>query len=197
MIGMCETTMQNILSNVHSNSKGQSDDTTSCEKDFLLQRNIHKLQQVGQLRVKVACLITLSGRELAGTPVAPLPPNSSSGIDTATSLTGSPISPMRLDRTESSDTTTTATRDDPFNVDLRQMSVRLSSNISPTENPAATLNDFFDCGGQLDFCVAIDFTSSNGMSPRENDPSIVSPAVPVHSFCCLMAKALCNSSLSH
>lgn len=116
---------------------------------------MRQLQQVGQLRVKAASLVTLSGRLFTG----PLSPQSS---ERDTSPPCGLSSPIPIMRTDSMDTSTT-TGEDPFNVDLRQLSVR----FSPAQTVAATtLHDFIDKGGQLDFCVAIDFTSSNGSPLR-------------------------------
>ena len=56
--------------------------------------------------------------------------------------------------------TTSTNGEDPFNIDLKQLSVRWTA--AQAVPITATLNDFIDRGGQLDFSVAIDFTSSNG-----------------------------------
>ena len=156
LIGMCETTMHNILNMVCSDR--EAEDGLTSEKCFYLQRSMHKLQQVGQLRVKAASLVTLSGRTLDETSLAPLSPSSSAWDS---QMPGTPSSVASLERSESLDTTTTA-HEDPFNVDLKQLSIRFSSSHPPAATPEVTLNDFLDSGGQLDFCVAIDFTSSNG-----------------------------------
>ena len=143
-IGMCETTMQNILANAHNNlQQGQVDEIVVSEKDFLLQRNIQRLQEVGKLSVRQAYLISSAGEELPTT--YNLLSQSPSTIST-TSTSPSSSSPS---------TSTNGLDYDPLNVDLRQMPVLSSA-------PAVSLNEFIDCGGQLEFCVAIDFTSSNG-----------------------------------
>jgi hypothetical protein len=141
-IGMCETTMQNILANARNNTpEGQVEAIVASETDFLLQRNIHKLKEVGKLRVKLAALIAPSGEELMS-PFG-LPPRSPSRANT-TSPSTSPLS-----------ASSSVNGEDPFVVDLRQMPVESSV-------PSTSLHEFIDSGGQLEFCVAIDFTSSNG-----------------------------------
>ena len=150
LVGLCETTIQNIIDNC-------ANDEASSERDFFLQRNYRQLQQVGSLRVKVASLVTLSGRLLSQ------PLTTASQTSPPVSPLIAPSSPYSIERTTSMDSTITAS-EDPFNVDLRQLSMRFSaSQIAPT----TTLNDFIDNGGQLDFCVAIDFTSSNGTKRKE------------------------------
>ena len=152
LIGMCETTMHNILNMVCEDTEAGNGDLAS-EKCFYLQRSMQKLQQVGQLRVKVASIMTLSGRRLQEASLSPLSPSSSTG-------SVNPPSCASPKRTESHDTTTTA--HDPFNVDLKQLSVRPTSVQHSSAVPQVTLSDFLEKGGQLDFCAAIDFTSSNG-----------------------------------
>lgn len=148
--------MHNIINMVCEDAEA-GNDALASEKCFYLQRSIHKLQQVGQLRVKIASIVTLSGRQLQEGPLSPLSPSSSAGGGSI-----APTSVASLERTESHDTTTTATAYDPFNVDLKQLSVRSTSVQYPSAVPQVTLTDFLDKGGQLDFCAAIDFTSSNG-----------------------------------
>lgn len=133
--------MQNILANAHNNtldsSPEQGQDIKVSERDFLLQRNIHKLKEVGRLRVKTATLISGSGDEL--TTRVSLPQRSPSSSNASTSP------PYYFDTNDK----------DSFSVDLRKLSMSSSA-------PAVPLSAFIDSGGQIEFCVAIDFTSSNG-----------------------------------
>lgn len=149
LVGFCETTMHNIIANVQTES---DENKSTSEMDFLLQENMRQFEQVGRLRVKVASVVTLSGRLYSGTR-SPVSPRGSASPSNTTS------SPAPIDRTDSMDTTST-TNDDPFNIDLKQMSVRWNAN--QTVGATTTLESFIDRGGQLDFSVAIDFTSSNG-----------------------------------
>lgn len=141
---MCETTLQNILSNAYSTTEEKSTDAIQqierSEKNFLLQQSIHRLQEVGQLRVKIAVLIDSSGQV----------PAASFGPPPTAPLLVAPSAPIMPDSDHES-----TNGEDPFTVDLRHLTV-----LSP--GPSMSLSEFMDCGGQLEFCVAIDFTSSNG-----------------------------------
>jgi len=55
---------------------------------------------------------------------------------------------MSLKRNESEDSSTAA-MEDPFNVDLKQMSLRFSSSQSAAAVPKITLNDFLEKGGYV------------------------------------------------
>lgn len=141
------------MHNIFANSRAESNENEGLsEKDFILQRNMRQFEQVGQLRVKAASRVTVSGRVYSG----PLSPNKEGSMSYSSPINSPSQSPF--DRTESMDTTTT-TGEDPFDVDLRQLSFRSSTTQVVT---TTTLADFIDKGGQLDFSVAIDFTSSNG-----------------------------------
>ncbi|CAB9510120.1 Nicotinic receptor-associated protein 1 [Seminavis robusta] len=148
LLGMCETTLYNIMANCAQNEDGGE---ACSERDFFLQRNYRQLQQVGSLRVHAASLVTLSGRDVSK-PLA-----TASQILPVSPLSASSSSP--IGRTNSTDSTTTANGEDPFNVDLRQLSMRFSATQS---TPTTSLSEFMDSGGQIDFSVAIDYTSSNG-----------------------------------
>ena len=142
--------MHNILAMVCDDTRAADGELLS-EKCFYLQRNMQKLQQVGQLRVRAASITTQSGRTLKESSLSP------SSVDgNSTTSTFFPT----LERTESYETTSAA--HDPFNVDLKQLSLRLSPSQYPSTVPQISLSDFLEKGGQLDFCTAIDFTSSNG-----------------------------------
>jgi hypothetical protein len=153
-VGMCETTIDQILKSgmTHRNT---DDGEAQSKNDFRLQVNYEKLEQVGSLRVKVAFLVTESGRHFA----CPVSPTSQIMPLALPTTPASSYSPYPLGRTESTESWTTSRGDDPFNVDLKQLTMRLH----PTQSVTSTsLSDFIDGGGQLDFVVAIDFTSSNG-----------------------------------
>lgn len=152
-VGMCETTVHQILKTAMNHRN--IDDGAAPKNDFYLQRNYETHEQVGSLRVKVALLVDESGRQFAS-PVSPTSQTMPLALPTTPS---SSHDPYPLVRTESTESWTTSGGDDPFNVDLKQLSMRLN----PTQTATSTsLSDFIDGGGQLDFVVAIDFTSSNG-----------------------------------
>jgi hypothetical protein len=58
-------------------------------------------------------------------------------------------------------TTTTPISDDPYAIDITTMPTPMAA---PSTTTTATFQDYVNDGCLLDFCVAIDFTSSNGKS---------------------------------
>jgi len=119
-----------------SDNNDATNEGVNSERSFLLQRSIQKLQKVGKLRVKIAKLVTRSGRTL---------PDMGS-LSPSASIKES--SRMSLKRNESEDSSTAA-MEDPFNVDLKQMSLRFSSSQSAAAVPKITLNDFLEKGGYV------------------------------------------------
>lgn len=196
LIGLCETTMQNLISSVYNsrhdggsttysnafnevsqrtdndNNDAANNEFETNEKDFLLQRSHNKLKEVGRLRILAADIVSQSGRFLTEpipiqgldsiVPMTP-PQNHSEMLTDDSPLTNSPATPTTIPNTPSPRRTVSSesTTGDPFTLDLKHFLGSTTQRESPYAN-TITISDYIESGGQLDFCVAIDFTSSNG-----------------------------------
>jgi hypothetical protein len=139
ILGVCETTPRAILDtqrDFHEDDV-EADQTTN---GFQLQKSLDTVEVVGRLRVHLAQVID----------------NAEGGDNVTRSFYGD-----TSDIFAECDVIPTPHRkeslrdlDDPYVVDLANMPKPM---VSP-----AYFQDYVEDGCQLDFCVAIDFTSSNG-----------------------------------
>jgi hypothetical protein len=67
--------------------------------------------------------------------------------------------------------------EDPYTIDIATLPTPMAA---PSTTPAATFQDYVNDGCLLDFCVAIDFTSSNGKQALGNQPSCGSTCYPYY-----------------
>lgn len=142
-VAECETTVRSILNTQRDfkNDELVGDPWVNEEmkNGFRLQRSTQKSKEVGRLKVPLAQLIdTRLNTDLTS--------------DATSTDSGSRDFNIHLSVSEMG----RVSDDDPYAIDIAALPTPMAAPST------ASFQDFIDGGWLLDFCVAIDFTSSNG-----------------------------------
>lgn len=131
-LGFCEASLNVILNTQRSNYERTAVEEDQRTNGFYLHRSSTRLKNVGRLRVPLAQLIN-------NQKIEPLYADASISEENRESL---------------DDSNQSMTTIDPFMVDITALPAPIAAPV--------TFQDYINSGCKLDFCVAIDFSSSNG-----------------------------------
>ena len=154
LIGLSETTVRAIL-NTQRDFNADEIERDQSINGFILQRGTDNMKRVGRLYVKLAQVIDNTYGEDISESICTDNGDDNSSRHGSVGNFDSPSTPRSMSFRDVTD---------PYAIDIAAIP-------APVAAPA-TFQDYVQDGCQLDFCVAIDFTSSNGKYSMLKGPQL-------------------------